>query len=45
LDSKSAADLAASLADALEELQRLKRSLDRRISRNDRPSTPAPPPD
>ena len=33
LDSKSAADLAASLADALEELHRLKRSLDRRIRR------------
>jgi hypothetical protein len=33
LDSKSAADLAASLADALVELDRLKRSLDRRIRR------------
>jgi hypothetical protein len=31
LDGKSAADVAASLADALEELHRLKRSLDRRI--------------
>jgi hypothetical protein len=31
LDSKSAADVAASLADALEELHRLQRSLDRRI--------------
>jgi hypothetical protein len=34
LDSKSAADVAASLADALEELRRLKRSLDRRIRRD-----------
>jgi hypothetical protein len=34
LDSESAADLAASLADALEELHRLQRSLDRRIRRN-----------
>jgi hypothetical protein len=34
LDSKSAADVAASLADALEELHRLQRSLDRRIRRN-----------
>ena len=34
LDSKSAAEVAASLADALEELHRLKRSLDRRIGRN-----------
>jgi hypothetical protein len=33
LDSKSAAELAAALADALEELHRLKRSLDRRIRR------------
>jgi hypothetical protein len=33
LDSESAADVAASLADALEELHRLKRSLDRRIRR------------
>jgi hypothetical protein len=31
LDSKSAADLAASLADALKELHRLQRRLDRRI--------------
>jgi hypothetical protein len=31
LDRKSAADLAASLADALEELHRLQRSLNRRI--------------
>jgi hypothetical protein len=31
LDRKSAADLAASLADALEELHRLQRTLDRRI--------------
>jgi hypothetical protein len=31
LDSKSAADIAASVADALEELHRLQRSLDRRI--------------
>jgi hypothetical protein len=36
LDSKSAADVAASLADALEELHRLQRSLDRRIRRNER---------
>jgi hypothetical protein len=34
LDSKSGADVAASLADALEELHRLQRSLDRRIRRN-----------
>jgi hypothetical protein len=34
LDSKSAADIAASLADALEELRRLERSLDRRIRRD-----------
>jgi hypothetical protein len=34
LDSKSAADLAMSLADALEELHRLERSLDRRIQRD-----------
>ena len=33
LDSKSAAEVAASLADALEELHRLQRSLDRRIRR------------
>jgi hypothetical protein len=33
LDSQSAADVAASLADALEELCRLKRRLDRRIRR------------
>jgi hypothetical protein len=33
LDSKSAADVSASLADALEELHRLKRRLDRRIKR------------
>jgi hypothetical protein len=33
LDSESAADVAASLADALEELQRLQRRLDRRIRR------------
>ena len=33
LDSKSATDVAASLADALEELHRLQRSLDRRIRR------------
>jgi hypothetical protein len=31
LDSKSAADVAASLADALEQLHRLQRSADRRI--------------
>jgi predicted DNA-binding transcriptional regulator AlpA len=35
LDSTSAADVAASLADALEELHRLKRSLDRRIRRDE----------
>ena len=34
LDSKSAADVAASLADALEELHRLQRILDRRIRRD-----------
>jgi hypothetical protein len=34
LDSRSAADVAASLADALEELRRLERSLDRRIRRD-----------
>jgi hypothetical protein len=34
LDSQSAADVAASLADALEELHRLQRSLDRRIRRD-----------
>jgi hypothetical protein len=34
LDSKSAADVAASLGDALEELHRLQRSLDRRIRRD-----------
>jgi hypothetical protein len=33
LDSKSAADVSTSLADALEELHRLKRRLDRRIRR------------
>ena len=33
LDSRSAADVSASLADALEELHRLKRRLDRRIRR------------
>ena len=33
LDSKSAADVAASLADALEELHRLKRSIDRHARR------------
>jgi hypothetical protein len=33
LDSESAADVAASLADALEELQRLQRSLNRHIRR------------
>jgi hypothetical protein len=35
LDNKSAADLAASLADALEQLQRLQRSLDRRSRRDE----------
>jgi hypothetical protein len=35
LDSQSAADLAASLADALDELHRLQRSLDRRIRREE----------
>ena len=34
LDGKSPADVAASLADALEELHRLQRSLDRRIRRD-----------
>jgi hypothetical protein len=34
LDSRSAADVAASLADALEELHRLQRSLDRRTRRD-----------
>jgi hypothetical protein len=34
LDSKSAADLATSLADALEELHRLQRRLNRRIRRD-----------
>jgi hypothetical protein len=34
LDSRSAADVAASLADALEELHRLQRRLDRRIKRD-----------
>jgi hypothetical protein len=36
LDSKSAADVATSLTDALEELDRLQRSLDRRIRRDPR---------
>jgi hypothetical protein len=35
LDSKSAGELAASLADALEEVHRLQRSLDRRIRRDE----------
>jgi hypothetical protein len=35
LDSKSAADVAASLADALDELHRLKRGLDRRVRRDE----------
>jgi hypothetical protein len=34
LDTESATDVAASLADALEELHRLQRSLDRRIRRD-----------
>jgi hypothetical protein len=34
LDSKSVADLAASLAEALEDLHRLQRRLDRRIRRD-----------
>jgi hypothetical protein len=38
LDSKSAADVVASLADALEELHRLERRLDRRIRRVQRRS-------
>jgi hypothetical protein len=38
LDSKSAADVATSLADALEELHRLERRLDRRIRREQRRS-------
>ena len=37
LDSKSAADVADSLADALEELHRIQRSLDRRIRRDQVP--------
>jgi hypothetical protein len=37
LDTVSAADVAASLADALEELHRLQRSLDRRIRRDQGP--------
>jgi hypothetical protein len=37
LDSKSAADVAATLADALEELRRFQRSLDRRIQRDKGP--------
>jgi hypothetical protein len=37
LDSRSAAEVAASLADALEELHRLQRSLDRRIRRDQVP--------
>jgi hypothetical protein len=42
LDSRSAADVAASLADALEELHRFQRSLDRRIRRDQgRPEGPA----
>ena len=36
LDSKSTADIAAFLADALDELHRLQRSLDRRIRRKER---------
>jgi hypothetical protein len=35
LDSESAAEVAASLADALEELHRLQRSLERRIRRDE----------
>ena len=35
LDNKSAADLAASLVDALDQLQRLQRSLDRRSRRDE----------
>ena len=38
LDSKSAADIAASLADALTELHRLERRLNRRIRREQRRS-------
>jgi len=38
LDIKSSADIAASLADALDELDRLKRRLDRRIRREQRRS-------
>jgi hypothetical protein len=34
LGSKSAAEVASSLADAVEELHRLQRSLDRRIGRD-----------
>jgi hypothetical protein len=42
LDSKSAADLAASLQDALEELHRLQYSLDRRIRRDQELRSSAP---
>ena len=42
LDSKSAADVAASLAYALEDLRRLQRSLDRRIRRLTRSVSGAP---
>jgi hypothetical protein len=35
LDSRSAADVGASFADALEELHRLKRGLDRRVRRDE----------
>jgi hypothetical protein len=36
LDGESAADVAASVADALEELHRLQRSLDQRMRRDER---------
>ena len=43
LDSTSAADVAASLADALEELHRLQLRLDRRIRREQRRLPKSPP--
>jgi hypothetical protein len=42
LDSKSAAEVADSLADALEELRRLKRNLDRRTGRDQGSRAPSP---
>ena len=40
LDSKAAAEVAAFLADALEELRRLERRLDRRVRREQTPMSP-----